>query len=259
MRTGRRGLKSHSYKKRKSMFSFGDVILPVVGILAVIMLLFAAKVFFFDSLPSSGGKLYVPKVQPEEDIIQAANAQEQEQKQESEAEAGAVAEAEVGRESAENSEPENFIFENSNNTANIEVTAEPINNNNNNNQAASQADNKAAAVNNILRPQNDNKQNNSQANNKAVNNSAQDKNNNAQVLWRVQVGAYGSKKAAEEIIAKLAKAGYRATHFAVSKYHKVWVQAGDTKQEAERAAERLKKLGYKGSYVIAPPPVKSQK
>ncbi|MBQ9582401.1 MAG: hypothetical protein IJR21_08510, partial [Synergistaceae bacterium] len=92
MRTGRRGLKSHSYKKRKSMFSFGDVILPVVGILAVIMLLFAAKVFFFDSLPSSGN-LYVPKVQPEEDIIQAANAQEQEQKQESEAEAGAVAEA----------------------------------------------------------------------------------------------------------------------------------------------------------------------
>lgn len=258
MRTGRRGLKSHSYKKRKSMFSFGDVILPVVGIMAVIMLLFAAKVFFFDSLPSSGN-LNVPKVQPEENIIQAANAQEQEQKQESEAEAGAVAEAEVGRESAENSEPENFIFENSNNTANIEVTAEPINNNNNNNQAASQADNKAAAVNNILRPQNDNKQNNSQANNKAVNNSAQDKNNNAQVLWRVQVGAYGSKKAAEEIIAKLAKAGYRATHFAVSKYHKVWVQAGDTKQEAERAAERLKKLGYKGSYVIAPPPVKSQK
>ncbi|MBQ6908609.1 MAG: SPOR domain-containing protein, partial [Synergistaceae bacterium] len=243
MRTGRRGLKSHSYKKRKSMFSFGDVILPVVGIMAVIMLLFAAKVFFFDSLPSSGGNLYVPKVQPEEDIIQAANAQEQEQKQESEAEAGAVAEAEVGRESAENSEPENFIFENSNNTANIEVTAEPINNNNNN-QAASQADSKAAAVNNILRPQNDNKQNNSQANNKAVNNSAQYKNNNAQVLWRVQVGAYGSKKAAEEIIAKLAKAGYRATHFAVSKYHKVWVQAGNTKQEAERAAERLKKLGY---------------
>lgn len=256
MRTGRRGLKSHSYKKRKSMFSFGDVILPVVGILAVIMLLFAAKVFFFDSLPSSGN-LYVPKVQPEEDIIQAANAQEQ--KQESEAEAGAVAEAEVGRESAENSEPENFIFENSNNTANIEVTAEPINNNNN--QAASQADSKAAAVNNILRAQNNNKP----AENKAVNNNnagAQNNNkqvNNAQVKWRVQVGAYGSKKAAEEIIAKLAKAGYRATHFAVSKYHKVWVQAGDTKQEAERAAERLKKLGYKGSYVIAPPPVKSQK
>ena len=256
MRTGRRGLKSHSYKKRKSMFSFGDVILPVVGILAVIMLLFAAKVFFFDSLPSSGN-LYVPKVQPEEDIIQAANAQEQKQEQESEAEAGAEAEAKAGRESAENSEPENFIFENSNNTANIEVTAEPINNNN---KAASQADSKAAAVNNILRAQNNNKS----AENKAVNNNnAGVQNNkqvnNAQVKWRVQVGAYGSKKAAEEIIAKLAKAGYRATHFAVSKYHKVWVQAGDTKQEAERAAERLKKLGYKGSYVIAPPPVKSQK
>ena len=248
MRTGRRGLKSHSYKKRKSMFSFGDVILPVVGILAVIMLLFAAKVFFFDSLPSSGN-LYVPKVQPEENIIQAANAQEQESKPE--------AEDEAGRESAENLKPDNFIFENSNNTANIEVTAEPVSNN----QAASQADSKAAAVNNILRTQNNNKP----AENKAVNNNAGAQNNkqvnvnNAQVQWRVQVGAYGSKKAAEEIIAKLEKAGYRATRFAVSKHHKVWVQAGNTRQEAERAAERLKKLGYKGSYVIAPPPVKSQK
>ena len=69
----------------------------------------------------------------------------------------------------------------------------------------------------------------------------------------------GTGTGAAPVIAKLAKAGYRATHFAVSKHHKVWVQAGSTRQEAERAAERLKKLGYKGSYVIAPPPVKSQK
>ena len=252
MRTGRRGLKSHSYKKRKSMFSFGDVILPVVGIMAVIMLLFAAKVFFFDSLPSSGN-LYVPKVQPEEDIIQAANAQEQKQEQESEAEAGAVAEAEGGRESAENSEPENFIFENSNNTANIEVTAEPINNNNNN-QAASQADSKAAAVNNILRPQNDNKQNNSQANNKAVNNSAQYKNNNAQVLWRVQVGAYTNKAGAQEAANKIKKAGYNAVVYSnpASKHFKVWVQGGADKRAADNVVKAMQKLGYKGSFSFPP-------
>ena len=73
--------------------------------------------------------------------------------------------------------------------------------------------------------------------------------------WRVQVGAYGSKRAAEEIVGKLAKSGYTATVFSSSgsKYHKVWVQAGSTRASAEAAAARLKGLGYKGSYVVPPP------
>ncbi|MBR1604372.1 MAG: SPOR domain-containing protein [Synergistaceae bacterium] len=235
---GRRGLKSHSYKKRKSMFSFGDVILPFVGILAVIMLLFAAKVFFFDSLPSSNNNLYgssqsVPKISPDvkANILFPA----------------------AGEASAQEQEPENENLELNNNAAKIDVTSEPVNNN------------KQAANKNTSQVNNNSKQavnnNTRQVNNKqAINNNVKQVNsNNKQAQWRVQVGAYGSKKAANEIIEKLAKAGYTATSFAVSRHHKVWVQAGNTKQEAERTAAKLKKIGYPGSYVIAPPPVKSQK
>ena len=71
--------------------------------------------------------------------------------------------------------------------------------------------------------------------------------------WRVQVGAYGSKRAAEDIVRKLAKSGYTATVFSGPKYHKVWVQAGSTKAAAEKTAAKLKTLGYSGSYVVPPP------
>ena len=70
--------------------------------------------------------------------------------------------------------------------------------------------------------------------------------------WRVQVGAYGSKQAAGDIVKKLAKSGYSATVFSGPKFHKVWVQAGATKDAAEKTAARLKKLGYPGSYVVPP-------
>ena len=249
---GRRGLKSHSYKKRKSMFSFGDVILPFVGILAVIMLLFAAKVFFFDSLPSSnnlyGSSQSVPKISPDvkANILFPAAGEASAQEQEPELEL----------ESANGNKQELESLALNNNAAKIDVTAEPVNN-------------KKQAINNNSRQVNNNKQainnNNSRQVNinnskPAVNNNARQVNsNNKQAQWRVQVGAYGSKKAADEIIAKLAKAGYTATSFAVSRHHKVWVQAGNTKQDAERTAAKLKKIGYPGSYVIAPPPVKSQK
>ena len=232
---GRRGLKSHSYKKRKSMFSFGDVILPFVGILAVIMLLFAAKVFFFDSLPSSnnlyGSSQSVPKISPDvkANILFPAAGEASAQEQEPELEL----------ESANGNKQELESLALNNNTAKIDITSEPVNN-------------KKPAANNNSRLVSNNKQ--------SVNNNARQVNsNNKQAQWRVQVGAYGSKKAADEIIAKLAKAGYTATSFAVSRHHKVWVQAGNTKQEAERTAAKLKKIGYPGSYVIAPPPVKSQK
>lgn len=72
-------------------------------------------------------------------------------------------------------------------------------------------------------------------------------------VWRVQVGAWGTKSAAEDTVRKLAKAGYTATVFSGPKFHKVWVQAGNTKQTAEAMASRLKKSGYPGSYVVPPP------
>ena len=71
-------------------------------------------------------------------------------------------------------------------------------------------------------------------------------------VWRVQVGAFSSKGMAQETVATLTKAGYRATVFSSPKFHKVWVQAGSTKRSAEVAILQLKKLGFPQSYAIPP-------
>ena len=71
-------------------------------------------------------------------------------------------------------------------------------------------------------------------------------------VWRVQVGAFSSKGMAQETVATLTKAGYRATVFSSPKFHKVWVQAGSTKRSADAAILQLKKLGFPESYAIPP-------
>ena len=72
--------------------------------------------------------------------------------------------------------------------------------------------------------------------------------------WRVQTGAYGSKAAAQKIADNLKSAGSNAVVYSnpASKYVKVWVAGGTTKEEAEEVAEELKKLGHKSSFVFPP-------
>ena len=72
--------------------------------------------------------------------------------------------------------------------------------------------------------------------------------------WRVQVGSYGSKSAAEEAAKKLKKAGYKAVVYKnpASKYVKVWVEGGPTKFYADKVVTAMKKLGYKTSFAFPP-------
>lgn len=73
--------------------------------------------------------------------------------------------------------------------------------------------------------------------------------------WRVQVGAYGSKAAAQEAANKINKAGYKATVYSnpASKYIKVWVFAGADKKSAEHVMNAMKAMGFKTSFVFPPP------
>ena len=72
--------------------------------------------------------------------------------------------------------------------------------------------------------------------------------------WRVQIGAYGSKAAAQDAANKLKKAGYKTTVYSnpASKHVKVWVDGGATKASAEKVVEAMKKLGYKSSFCFPP-------
>ena len=73
--------------------------------------------------------------------------------------------------------------------------------------------------------------------------------------WRVQVGAYPSKAAADTAAKKIRAAGYKAVVYKNpdSKYVKVWVEeAGPTKFYADRIADQMKKLGFKSSFAFPP-------
>ena len=73
--------------------------------------------------------------------------------------------------------------------------------------------------------------------------------------WRVQVGAYPSKAAAETAAKKIRNAGYKAVVYKNpdSKYVKVWVEeAGPTKFYADRIADKMKELGFKTSFAFPP-------
>ena len=73
--------------------------------------------------------------------------------------------------------------------------------------------------------------------------------------WRVQVGAYPSKAAADEAAKKIRRAGYKAVVYKNpdSKHVKVWVEeAGPTKFYADRIADQMKKLGFRTSFAFPP-------
>ena len=72
--------------------------------------------------------------------------------------------------------------------------------------------------------------------------------------WRVQVGAYGTKAAAEDAAKKIRRAGYRAAVYSnpASRHTKVWVEGGPTKFYADRMVEAMKKLGFKSSFSFPP-------
>ena len=72
--------------------------------------------------------------------------------------------------------------------------------------------------------------------------------------WRVQVGAYPTKAEAENVVKKIKRAGYKARTYQnpASKHVKVWVEAGESKYQAGLMVEAMKKLGYKSSFSFPP-------
>jgi cell division septation protein DedD len=240
------------------MVPFGDIILPFVGVLAVILLLIAAKLFFMNGLSASSGLaaaqpvLPVPSVtetsledypMPDVPVSKPLAAAEK-------TSGGNVAAKDAGGDSSGAKGSAELLA--------VEVTATPVET-----ESYLEADGiiypdpddrapkPAPAQPKQQAPQTPQKPQKTKGQPKSTSQPAQ-KAAASQQPWRVQVGAYGSKAAAGDIVKKLAKHGYSATVFSGPKYHKVWVQAGNTKAAAEKTASRLKSLGYPGSYVVPP-------
>lgn len=210
-RPGRRDI-----RKRRFIPSFGDIILPVVGGLAVVLLFIAGKLFFVNGLVSGAGtpRREAPPIQEEVPEPQPLPPEEEP--------AAPGPYSLPGEPEPGGADPE------------LQVTATPLD------EGMPTSEGPAPST------------GTSQQRAPAKPQPAAQKKSDPAPVWRVQVGAYNTKAGANEIVSKLAKSGYKATVFSGPKFHKVWVQAGSSKQAAEAVAARLKKAGFPGSYVVPP-------
>lgn len=72
--------------------------------------------------------------------------------------------------------------------------------------------------------------------------------------WRVQTGAYTTRASAEEAVKKIKRAGFKAKVYQnpASKHFKVWVVAGESKYQAGLVVDAMKKIGYKSAFSFPP-------
>ena len=201
------------------MPSFGDIILPVVGVSAVILLVLAARQFFINGLKTS------PVISSTRAFAESpALIAEREKKSEIENILPASSEPVV-------SSSENLLSKSED-----EFIAMAI---------ATQARAPQVSVTERLKTTRTSTPTTAKA-------SAPKKI--AAKQWRVQIGAYTSKAGAQEAAKKVNKAGYKAIVYQnpASKHFKVWVEGGSSKATAERVVQAMQKIGYKGSFLFPP-------
>ena len=227
----RRGVKKHGI-----LPSFGDIVLPVVSVAAVALLVLAGRQFFINGMQTSP-KITETRAYSEAPALVAERLQEE---AEDEPTGVTVVKEEAPVKDDEHMLPAAEVVPSivENKPVKVETPApkkpEPV-------KAVAPAPKKtepvkaaAPAPKKAEKPQKSSLPINQQ--------------------WRVQTGAYGSKSAAKKIADNLKDAGYNAVVYSnpASKYVKVWVAGGTTKEDAEEVAEELKKLGHKSSFVFPP-------
>ncbi|MBR2208814.1 MAG: SPOR domain-containing protein [Synergistaceae bacterium] len=235
--TVRRGL-----KKRGVLPSFGDMILPIVGVFAVLLLVLAGRQFFINGLNSSPG-IASTRAYAEAPAILAEL-----ERSRMEAEPAAKVSEPVSMDSTavandnnnqENKEEEDLF------ALAVAVQTKPLPPVN---QTAAPAAKKTSAPASTAKKQTQTPAAKTQTSKQSGSSSVSDKQ------WRVQVGAYTTKAGAQDAANKIKKAGYNATVYSnpASKHFKVWVAGGADKKAADSVVNAMQKLGYKGSFSFPP-------
>ena len=211
------------------------MILPIVGVFAVLLLVLAGRQFFINGLNSSPG-IASTRAYAEAPAILAEL-----ERSRMEAEPAAKVSEPVSMDSAavandnnnnqENKEEEDLF------ALAVAVQTKPLPPVN---QTAPAAKKTSASPSTVKKQTQTSKQSGSS--------SVSDKQ------WRVQVGAYTTKAGAQDAANKIKKAGYNATVYSnpASKHFKVWVAGGADKKAADSVVNAMQKLGYKGSFSFPP-------
>jgi cell division protein FtsN len=74
----------------------------------------------------------------------------------------------------------------------------------------------------------------------------------AKPSWMVQVGAFSTQAAASAVSQQVTKAGYKATVVAGKNLHRVLIQAGPTREDALALATRMSQPGFHGAFIVPP-------
>lgn len=227
--TNRRGL-----KKRGIFPSFGDMVLPIVGISALVLLLLAGRHFFVKGIQTSPE---ITSTQAYADspaiLAERKNSQPAEKSQESPAKT-----AEIKAKPEDKATNENMILAVAENNVNPKISdvkpavSKPVTKT----TPAVQTEAPKRTAPAMPRGQ--------------VNMT----NLPPEKQWRVQVGAYPSRAEAEKIAKKIKLAGYPAKVYQnpASKHSKVWVEAGENSYQAGLMVDAMKKLGFKSSFSFPP-------
>ena len=215
--TVRRGL-----KKRGVLPSFGDMILPIVGVFAVVLLIIFGRQFFINGMNSSPG-IASTRAYAEAPAILA---ELERSRQEAEPAAEKVSEA-LSEDLAVSKDEQEDLF-----ALAVAVQEKPL------------PPVQAPAV----KKQTTSSAAKTPAKTQAGSSSVDNKQ------WRVQVGAYTTKVGAQDAANKIKKAGYSAVVYSnpASKHFKVWVAGGSDKKAADNVVKAMQKLGYKGSFSFPP-------
>ncbi len=70
--------------------------------------------------------------------------------------------------------------------------------------------------------------------------------------WMVQVGAFSTRAAADVVQQQMVKAGYTTNIISGKTLHRVLVQAGATRDEALAQASKISKSGFQGAFIVPP-------
>ena len=254
-----RRLLKQEMKRRGFLPSFGDIVLPVVGIAGVALLGIAGWHFFIDGIKTQPGisstKAYAesPVLIAERERVAEIQNEAVKVSEQLENQTGLTQNAQTNPQSVNNNAPEKVSVPQNPQAIKSNTLAAPLQNQNNN-QPQAQPKTQTPVQNN---------KNTQAVNSTPVQTPAlavqvpdpkvrTDYPSNKQ--YRVQVGAYGSKDGANAEAKKLTKAGFHTTVFTnpASKHVRVWILAGNSKTNAENILERAKSLGYKSSFIVSP-------
>lgn len=210
--------KNRRHKDSRPMFPFGEIMLPVIGLVALGILILSVKIFF---MPSGDDKQY--KNLPENI---------------SEKEVEAVSEQ---NDSYTSAMPDTKSTNSSNNTSDSVAVAVPVDESDSsvsissNNSSVKQEKNMSADQSITTAEQSDNK-----------NSSVNEVDGNS--AWGVQIGSFKETDAAESLSNQAKQKGYsvfiQQADVKGEKYHRVIVNAGNSQTRANEIEKNLKNDGF---------------